>query len=298
MTPFLPQSNPDGSPNADALFLNAVLVSALYHNDRRPFDLYAAQTGCTVARFMSDKLTFQPDLGLIVGPGQALVVLDGTTNSPQWVSHCASAFLVDTDGPTRNTAVGSFRKGLDDIYTDLLAAIAPAMGGDIIVTGHSYGAGCAKILCDRLQVMVNRPRSLSLMTFGEPKSTGSFGLPIPPYSHMRIVGQVDNPSFFGEAIGLDPVTFTPPGVLQMIKWNPLVTLTLSQLGIKWKYFGVAWGLNSTGISRLTAYDDWRVQFDPIAWLYIVENSPYAALHFMDASYLTQALKLWQTHNQM
>lgn len=40
-------ANPDGSPNASALYTNAVLCAGLYHQDDTAFKKYAAATGCT-----------------------------------------------------------------------------------------------------------------------------------------------------------------------------------------------------------------------------------------------------------
>lgn len=290
---FPAQILPDGSPSPAAVFTNALLTSALYHRDQQPFLQFAAMTGSQLVAFDSDPATFRPDYGVLLGDGEAMVVLDGTTNFAQWVGHCESALFPLIDNETGNTAVGSFLAGLFEVETIIRNAIRPATNGRLVVTGHSYGAGAGKLFCDHMRVSIQPPSSIELMTFGEPKSSGDFRVLPRPMQHVRIIARLTDRAGRVEASGIDPVTFSPPGVLMCARWPLVIALPLTLLGIKYKYFGQAWALDNDGLHRLNFYDTFPIGFDPIGWIPFVNNLGWYRLHLMDESYLTKAIRLWR-----
>lgn len=294
---FPAQTDSSGNPTPLATFVNATLVSALYHRDQRPFQQWAQATESELVAFESDPSTFRPDYAVLIRPGEAYVVLDGTTNAAQWLAHCESALFPLIDTTTGNTVVGSFYAGLREIEEILNVAIAPARNGRVIIAAHSYGAGAAKLWADHLRISVSPPSDLTLFTFGEPKSSGDFSTPPAPYRHLRIVGRNNDRSLPNDPLGLDPVSFMPPGALQCLKWPLAVSIPLSFLKFKFQYFGQTWGINDFGMSRITSYDNFLVKFDLTGWLYLLENGSFTNLHLMDGWYLPKALKLWQTSQQ-
>lgn len=289
---FLPQTLYDGSPNPAAMYVNSLLIDGLYRQDRTPFQEYAGIAGATLAAFESNPITFTPDYGVLLTAEDALVVFAGTTNSAQWVAHIASAYFPLIDSDSGNSVVGSFYLGLNDIELAVTNAIRPEIRRNLILTGHSYGAGSLKIFADHIAASARPPGNISLMTFGEPKSTGALIFTPPTYQHLRIVGSVPQRRQPDDAIGLDPVTFSPPGVLQIFKFALTIALPLSFLGLKWRHFGSAWGLSENGMSVVTAYDNFLVKFDPTGWTFLVDNLENQDLHRID-SYLSNSYDLWR-----
>ena len=291
---FTPQTLPDGTPNPAAVFVNATLICGLYRGDPTAFKQYADLVGGKLVAFESDPAAWTPDYGVILSGDKALVVFAGTTNSAQWVGHMMSAFFPLIDSTNNNSVVGQFYLGLNVIENAITELIQPALRGTVILAGHSYGAGALKIYADHLAGRDQTPDSLQLMTFGEPKSTGDLFRVAPrPYQHLRIVARQQGDNKRGEAVGLDPVTFTPPGILQCFKFPFLFTVPLNLLGLKWKHFGTAWGLTDFSLIPLSVYDGFVANFDPIAWTGITQNLNYAYLHYSDTSYLSKALSLYQ-----
>lgn len=289
---FGPQANYDGSPNRNAVFRNCVLIEALYRQDRPTIEAYARIAGAEVKDYQSNPNTYQPDYAVLTQGDDALVVFAGTTNAAQWVGHCASAYFPLIDSDNGNSVVGQFYLGLNIVEPAVTAAVRPEIRRNVYLTGHSYGAGALKIFADHLSGISHPPR-VSLLTFGEPKSTGNFLGVAPSYEHMRIVGKSPLRHPADDPFGLDPVTFCPPGVLQLFKFALTIAIPLSFLGLKWKHFGSAWGLSDRGLSLVTAYDNLLVTFDPTGWVNIVENLQFESLHLID-TYLSNALALFES----
>lgn len=289
---FLPQTLYDGSPNPAAMYVNSLLIDGLYRQDQTPFNEYAAIAGATALPIVSDPITFTPDYGILLTADDAIVVFAGTTNSAQWVSHIASAYFPLIDSDSGNSVVGSFYLGLNAIELAVTNAIRPEIRRNVILAGHSYGAGSLKIYADHLAALSRPPGRITLMTFGEPKSTGSIIGTTIPYEHIRIVGSVPQRRERADPIGIDPVTFTPPGVLQLFKFALTVAVPLAFLGLKWRHFGSAWALSENGLAVTTVYDNFLVKFDATGWAYLVENLAYSQLHGID-TYLRNSYDLWR-----
>lgn len=290
---ILQQTMQNGFPSPAAMFVNAVLSSALYHEDRRPFDQYASMIGGAVSGFDADRNTFRPDRGVIVSDNDALVILDGTTNIPQWLAHAGSAFFPAYNSELNNTLVASFEEGYSQVRRQLDFEVTPAIRGRVVVSGHSYGAGCAKIYCDVTKVNFPSSPNVQLMTFGEPKSTGDFLGNAPTYQHLRICSRSSFRPTPDHAQGFDPVTFVPPGILLLPKIPFSEKIALKFLQFSWRHFGVPFELTNEGIANTDAYGGFLATLDALNWIDLLQNLPYISQHYMDTSYLPKTMSLWR-----
>lgn len=289
----------DGSPNPSAVFCNALLTSALYHQESEPFDIYASIAGGQRQAFASDPSNFEPDYGVITAGGEALVILGGTTNAAQWIQHCASQFFPAADRAIPLTiigipfCVGSFLQGQKIVEPALEAAISSIGQGTVRIAGHSYGAAAGHIYGRHLANASTRPRRIELMTFGEPMAYDGRPAVSEPDYHARLIACPEGPDGTSPYGPQDPVTLMPTGSLEIFQFASYVKFLKPLLAIAWTQYGSPWRINSTD---LVAGQDipLAVQLVPYSGAQlIIFNLPYAALHFMDQSYLPKALAAWQ-----
>ena len=200
--PLLPFANSDDSPNEAATFVCAVLTSALYHQDPDCFDAYARSIGGTRTAFASDPDTFEPDYGVIVQGGEALVIFGGTTNSAQKIQHAASQVFPAQDSAIplrflgRPFCVGSFLMGEKIAEPVVEAAIASIGTGTVRVSGHSYGGAAAHIYGRHLVNAIARPSRVEILTFGEPAAYDGRPAVNEPDYHARIIACPEGPIEF------------------------------------------------------------------------------------------------------
>jgi hypothetical protein len=301
---LLPFANADGSPNASAMYVNAMLCSAIYHQDESPWKAFAAATGTTFQTLVYDRFSYEPDYAVIQGDGECLVIFDGTTNSAQWVGHGISAFFplsdqqLKYDLPFGPFVVGSFYLGENVVEGAITDLIAPSTGGVVRIAGHSYGAAAAFIFARHMGVSAINPSRIELMTFGQPKAyDGSTAGRFPDF-YARIINKVlvsGTQSVYG---GVDPVTLCPFSFLSYGRYfdflsgarffKPLKAI----LGLGWQHHGQPWIMEG---GNLYLSDVWQNNLGliPTYDIYIfTANLVNAALHFMDQSYLPNARAAW------
>ena len=282
---FLNQTNADGSPNISAAFVNAVLISSLYHLDENPPIIYAGISGSTIRVRRVDPGTYEPDYVIFGLGGAAYVVMAGTTNYPQWLGHAASALCPWPDTVTSNIAVASFLLGYQQREDEIVAAINPAIRSRLIFTGHSYGGAACNIAYQRIQANFPQGRAIDLMTFGEPKSYGKIVQQVPATTHNRLIAASD---IFNdgrlEAAGIDPVSLLPPNGLLLAGVGWISKLSLGLLGFTWQHVGQPWLLRS---SNIVAPGRFGAETPVLDALVLAYNLDYISLHYMDTSYLTK-----------
>ncbi len=289
---LLPFNLDNGLINPSAMYVNALLCSALYHEDRRPFDLYARIAGATVVDFNADVEAFQPDRGILTCGNDSLVVLSGTTNIPQWIVHLASSVWPMQDPITQTTCFGTSLVGLALIENDIVRALTGKLGGNVRVTGHSYGAGAAYILAEHLVYRPSPPASVSLMTLGEPNTYGLSGLLTPPRWHFRVItvsGQSSTPLLPDQ---VDPVTKMPPPSMMFFGFGKIIKLGTALFGLKWQRAGQAYYVALNAYAPANEGILWQVPFVADALL-ASDLLRGAALHLLDTGYLPRCFNAWK-----
>jgi hypothetical protein len=289
---FLPFIKSDGTASEAAMFVNTVLLQGLYNSDQSPFDSYAAAVGGEVKAFNSNVSSYNPDYGAIAVGNQLLIVIAGTTNIPQWAYHTASAFFPAFDPVTNDLVVGSFWAGEQLIEDALNQLCQPFLNnGVILIAGHSYGAAAAYIFATHL--VVNNPNlPVFLMTFGEPYTYGQVGRLPSPAAHLKIVACLTDDFIPSDPVGIDPVTLSPPGILQFFKFAQNIPIFASLLGLKWKASGTRQILTANRLyPPYTSFDPASVPF--VAEGQLVINLPYVNEHFVNPSYESKALNAYQ-----
>lgn len=293
--PLIPFTTADGLPNAAALFVNAVLTAALYHEDEIPWKTYATSIGGNFKDFLANKNTVEPDFGVILCNGEALVCFGGTTNSAQWCNHICSAIIPNIDFQVPLTTGGSpfvvdsFHYGLSIVESRIDAAINSIGTGKIRIGGHSYGAGCGFIYGRHLASSTLPPIRTELMTCGEPR-TYDGRIPVKDVDvHFRMIAANDPVG----APGADPVPLTPTGGLQLFSFLKYVKFLKPLLSFSWTYWGQGWFINNTDIVMGPGLP---IFVDAILPLYAVtlgDQLQYADLHLSDTSYLPKAQAAWK-----
>jgi hypothetical protein len=301
---LLPFANADGSPNASAMYVNAMLCSAIYHQDESPWKAFAAATGTTFQTLVYDRFSYEPDYAVIQGDGECLVIFDGTTNSAQWVGHGISAFFPLTDVqlkgilPVGPFVVGSFYLGENVVEPTITDLIAPSTRGIVRIAGHSYGAAAAFIFARHMGVSTINPSRIELMTFGQPRTYDGQTYGRFPDFYARIINKSSvsaNRSVYGN---VDPVTLCPFGFLSYGKVFDLIgSLRIFKplkavLALSWNHHGDPWVMEG---GNLYLSDTWENNLGIIPTydlLIFTANLMYGALHFMDQAYLPNARAAW------
>ena len=275
------------------MFVNALMISAIYHQDIAPVNAYAAMSGSRVTRFSSRPETFEVDSAVLTDGRNALVALGGTTNNFQWAAHAGSAFFPAVDLTLICPVVGSFYVGEGIVEPAIIQALEGAIRGEVIITGHSMGGAGALILARHLAVGTPFPAFISEMTFGEPKT---YGLPsvLPTIApHLRIVAgtgfvvtrQIDTE--------IDPVSLSPPPGLMFCAYGRVINIAATILQIRWKRLGTRYFLN---FNQVTRGEERTVPFTLVPRVddyEFLQSLGFFGLHFMDSSYLPKCLAAWR-----
>lgn len=290
---FAPFSDPDGTPNPSAMFINAVLAAGLYSLDPTPWNVYRAISGSALVRFVPGPTSFQPGYGILLAGSDALVVFAGTVNAMQWAGHIGSAVFPVADQQTGTLGNGSFIIGEALAEPDVVAAVLPATSGTLNISGHSYGGAAGFILGTHLAAAPTRPANIAVQTFGEPYSYSAQVLPANPDLHLRIIAGEDARFDFEYPTAVDPVTFSPPPAVQLFKFGLIIGLGQAALGTRWVHRGVAWELTENRLLA-TGWDrSIGTRLPLVQDLRFVHNLPSVGQHALFTSYLPKAMAAWQ-----
>lgn len=290
---FLPFALDDGTPNPSAMFVNALLAQGLYLETPEAFNAYAQISGSTLVRFDAHKETFRPDTGVLIQGNNALVILDGTTNSPQWAAHVGSAVFPTADVVTGTFVAGSFYAGEALVDAALKAAVVPAIGGTVRVSGHSYGAAAAHIFVTHLGYDPDWRGRIELMTFGEPASYSGQTLTHVPDVHFRIVAGVEELFDESSPSGVDPVALAPPPAIVFVKFGVKVGIVALLTRLRWRDRGVPFELTNARLQRVHWFENLLTQLPFVHDSELVLNIPFIIQHLMASSYLAKAFLAWE-----
>lgn len=294
---LLPFADDQFRPSPPAMFATAVLCSALYHDDRAAFDAYGAYTGTTRAAFERDIASFPPNFAVLRDGANALVVFDGTTNSAQWIGHCAGTLWPHPDSdvplsrPGSPLAVGSFLAGLRFIENQVEEAVGTRP--HVQITGHSYGAGAGHIYGRHIVNATTPPNFVELLTFGEPKAYDGFTAIHEPTIHLRIINREDAQSSNDQNVNVDPVTMMPPGLVTFNRVGKISKFLQNLFGFSWAHHGDGWLLNQTSLVLGEDTPFLLGNLPNVQTVLLTANLRYAALHLMDQAYLVNAYMAWQ-----
>mgnify|MGYP001612907030 CR=1 FL=1 len=295
-------ANLDGSPAADAAWMNIVLASALYANDRRPFDDVARAYSGEVRFFKVTPTTYEPDVGVIISDNDVLVVMSGSTNSPQLLGHAGGAIVAEVDREIPVTGLGvaqenaSFKVGADLIIPSIIGSLPTIRVQNMRITGHSYGGAIAHIMARRLANAVISPSNIELMTFGQPRTfDGRPAIHEPDY-YARII----NPSVPGldrlENVLVDPVCTSPPAVMFLGRYGFTAKFLQKWLGFFWTHHGNPWLLNFDNFAKP---DPFPLGIESLPFVNLGEfllNSTLLPLHY-ERTYTSRCKSVWEASRQ-
>lgn len=209
------------------------VIDALYAGNAT--DVLAAlavrfPTGTFRVRLPGD--TVAPGVAIVRLPGQAIVVVSGTTNGLQVIAQVLAGLIGPTQFPDYQT-LPVWMVGASAIADELLDA---AVGADDALTfvGHSLGGATAAI-CAARAIGFKPTRDVGLVTFGAPKPGDvglSFALKLVLQSHYIAQG--------------DPIPFLPPSGLEAVALQLLVSPLALQACRDFLPFGGRLLLNNDG----------------------------------------------------
>lgn len=284
-------SNPDGTPNVGAAYVNALMDCALYHNDKPCADLYAATAGLTLLGWDNDQTSFRPDSVVFRDASNGLVVFSGTTNIPQWVVHVAGSVIPAIDDVTLDSIMASVRNGMNETMPLIMPLIQPIINsrGTVKIAGHSYGGACAFTLCVWLRKL--QEAITECMTFGEPKCFGGLRRIPEPEIHFRIVSET-LPDPIEGIVQIDPVSQLPPSAVQYMGLGYLIKIAALVFSLKFTPRGTLVRLSETKMAVDSDTFLWSVPFVS-EYLLAFQLDAGTRLHLMDTAYLPMINAAWQ-----
>jgi hypothetical protein len=294
--------NSNGSPAADAAFMNIVLMSALYANDIRPFNAVAQAYGGTVRLFQVTPTTYEPDVGVITSDSDVLVVMAGTTTSPQLLGHAGGSLLAVPDPEIPVTGIGvaqvngSFAVGADLIIPVIYNSLPTLRVQNFRVSGHSYGGAVAHILARRLANAAISPANIELMTFGQPRTFDARTAVHEPDYYARIINWDGRGPRRDENVGVDPVCTSPPAVIQLARLGFLSKFLQKWAGFFWQHHGAPYILEDAAMAAAEPLPFFAESVPFVNLAQFLVNLPGLPLHYQWA-YTAKVELAWLNSGQ-
>lgn len=283
-----------GLPDPTGAYVAVLNQAILYAADDDWQSQLADYLGGTSVLFDTRRGIQPPGASVITGPGWSLIALEGTSNCGQAYNFVTGAFVftravgITSSGLAPCLTNAGFQDGLGPLADQILPLLGTLARQRIMISGYSYGGGCAFILGRQIKQMAPTA-NVQILTIGEPKTFNNVPVVNEVDYHYRLVavGLRSNP-IPGQILPvvIDVVPLVPPsnGALGLLPGT--ASLLPGVFGTAWQHFGLQGNLTSTSLLPYNP-DALVVQaFAENDLAAILYQSPYSAfLHDIRRTYM-------------
>jgi pimeloyl-ACP methyl ester carboxylesterase len=182
----------NGKPNPNAMLqCTALEVTYQWQDATNTQNILNEIGGGSILAFTPSSTTWPPGYCILESGNQIIVVIEGTVNFPQWVSHSLGVFAPLFYAPLNANVNPVWLAAYLDIKAAMKTVIdANITGKKLIVIGHSYGCATATYLsCEYAETL--GVANVSLVCIASPRVMGLFGPTSAPDIWIRLENQGD-----------------------------------------------------------------------------------------------------------